>query len=210
MKKVNVLIVAVLISLMSWAQSFEQIMTEKVHLLEQKTEKVNLVKLADDFGAISKKYKKEESAKYYQSLCLVFAVFEEKDAKQKDAILSQAEKLIDKGISQYVENAEWYILKALMYQAAIMVNPTERGYLYSQNAEVCLVEANKLEKENPRYYFLKGQNVYFTPEQYGGGKAKAKPLFEKAAILFEKENTTSALDVKWGRDTNAKQLEACK
>ncbi len=210
MKKVSLLIVAVLLSIASWSQSYESLMEEKVQLFEQRDKHVDLVSLSDDFASISKQFKQEEGAKYYRALCLVLSIFHEKDNKQKDVLAQKSEKLINKGIKLNPNNAEWHLLKALMYQAAITASPRERGYVYSQKAKVCLAEAFKLDSNNPRYFFLKGQNIYYTPKQFGGGASKAKPLFEKAALLFEKQNAQHSYSIRWGKNTNAQQLKACK
>ena len=42
---------------------------------------------------------------------------------------------------------------------------------------------NALNANNPRLYYFRGMSLFNTPEQFGGGKDKAKPVFEKAAEL---------------------------
>ena len=44
---------------------------------------------------------------------------------------------------------------------------------------------------------------------YGGGKEKARPYFEKAKELFDKENKTSALKPIWGEKQNLDFLKQC-
>ena len=44
---------------------------------------------------------------------------------------------------------------------------------------------------------------------YGGGKAQAKPLFEKAKELFAKEAKTSVLKPNWGEKQNMDFLKQC-
>jgi hypothetical protein len=44
---------------------------------------------------------------------------------------------------------------------------------------------------------------------YGGGKAMAKPLLEKAKELFDKETKTSVLKPHWGEKENLDYLKQC-
>lgn len=59
----------------------------------------------------------------------------------------------------------------------IMVNPQQYGHTNSTKATMILTEAQKLNPNNPRAAFLLTQNIYYTPEQFGGGKEIALPLF---------------------------------
>jgi hypothetical protein len=59
-----------------------------------------------------------------------------------------------------------------------------------------------LNPQNPRAPFLQGMYTLNMPEFYGGGAARAKPLFEKAATLFE-QPVSDALLPNWGKETNA-------
>jgi hypothetical protein len=45
---------------------------------------------------------------------------------------------------------------------------------------------------------------------YGGGKERAKPEFEKAKELFEKESKTSILKPYWGEKQNLDNLKQCE
>jgi len=52
--------------------------------------------------------------------------------------------------------------------------------------------------ENPRAYYLQATNAYFTPENFGGGHAKAKPLFEMALEKFNNFKSESKMHPNWG------------
>ena len=210
MKKLSLLVVAATMSLMGLAQDFESIMNENIQRLEQKTEKVDYAKLSVVFETLAEKNPERFEAKYYQAFCLIENAYNTKGTSEKDTQLIKAESIINKAIEQDKANAELYILKAMCYQMMIDVNPQKRGYLYSQKAAKELALALEIDKKNPRYYFLKGQNVFYTPEQFGGGKAKAKPYFEKANKSYKSEKRKNKLDPIWGQKTNAQQLEVCK
>jgi len=212
MKKLSLLMMVLMVSLLSMAQvsNYETEMFKTLEQFRQKEVKVDFLKLSDAFNLIAISNPKKHEVKYYEALCLVFNSFKEKDNKLKDIQLDKANLIIDKAIGLEVSDAELYILKALLFQMKINIDPRKRGYEYSQKAEKQLSKAFELDDNNPRYYFLKGQNVFFTPKQYGGGKEKAKPYFEKAKELFTKEKPESVLSPIWGRDTNLAQLKACK
>lgn len=209
MKKVVLFLLAVTMGLIGVAQDFESQM-EQQNKIEQKSETLNLLEQASEYEKLARQFPERFEAKYYEALSLVFYAFEEKRIDEKEKQLRKAAKVIDAAMSQNKVEAELYILQALCFQAMIQVDPIKRGCDYSQKAEKSLARAFALDANNPRYYFLKGQNVFYTPEQYGGGKVKAKPLFEKAAKLFKSENRENTLDPVWGAEINQKQLNACK
>lgn len=210
MKKLNVLLIVLVLSLSVTAQSFESVMLKNVQKLEQKSEKVDLLELSNSFGQIAEGNPGKYEANYYQALSLVFYAFNEREAKNKEHQLLEAEKIINQLIKDEPQVAENYILKAMCFQAMIQVDPMKRGYAYSQKAEGQLEKAQALDAKNPRYFFLKGQNVFYTPEQYGGGKLKAKPFFKQAEKLFKKSKKQEVLSPTWGEQTNARQLKACQ
>ena len=212
MKKISVVLVSMMISLVAWTQNgnFEAEMLKRTQQIESTHKTVDYLKLSKEFETLAKANPKQFEALYYQALCLVFNSFEETDKKQKDPQLDQAIKLLDKALLIKPQNAELYILKALDYQMKIDIDPMNRGYEFSQKAEQQLAKAFALDPKNPRYFFLKGQNLFYTPEQYGGGKLKAKPYFEKAAKWYKKSKKNNPLDPTWGQETNAIQLNNCK
>ncbi len=210
MKKISLMLGILIMSIIAVAQDFETQMLDKTKKIEQDSISIDLLKLSTEFETLAINKPDRFEAKYYQALCLVFNSFGEKDKIQKDAQLDKAERVLIEAEEQSPQNAELYLLHALCYQMKIDVDPQKRGYEFSGKANQELEKAFKIDSKNPRYYFLKGQNIFYTPIQYGGGKKKAKPYFEKAAKLFKKFKRKNVLDPIWGKKTNAQQLEACK
>jgi hypothetical protein len=66
-----------------------------------------------------------------------------------------------------------------------------------------------LDPNNPRLYYLEGAGIFGTPEQYGGGKAKAKPVLEKAVALFKSEQH-KPLHPHWGQKQAEDMLAQCQ
>jgi cytochrome c-type biogenesis protein CcmH/NrfG len=98
----------------------------------------------------------------------------------------------------------------MVYTAALGVDPAGRGQTYSAKANGAFQTAIKLNPENPRPYYMQGTTVLYTPEEFGGGKKAAQPLFEQAMKLFEKSNTESGLMPSWGKEDCERYLEDCK
>ena len=92
-----------------------------------------------------------------------------------------------------------------MAAARINVNQAIRGQKYGAQAIRFADKAISLSSENPRAYLQKATAVYYTPEQFGGGAKKAKPILEMSIEKFKTHKKTSALHPDWGED-RAKQL----
>ena len=59
-------------------------------------------------------------------------------------------------------------------------------------------KAIALNPENPRAHLMKGQQLFYTPEAFGGGKAKAKPVLMVAAEKFDNFKAVG-LAPNWGK-----------
>jgi D-lyxose ketol-isomerase len=58
-------------------------------------------------------------------------------------------------------------------------------------------------------YYLQGLTLFNTPEQFGGGKAKAKPVFEKAVALY-KTAQVKPMYPHWGQVQAEEMLGKCQ
>ena len=67
----------------------------------------------------------------------------------------------------------------------LMVDPMSRWQTYGALASKSLANAKKADATNPRIYYLQGMITLNTPKAHGGGKAVAKPLFQKSVDLFK-------------------------
>ena len=62
-----------------------------------------------------------------------------------------------------------------------------------KDASEALQKGLALDPNNPRLYYLQGMSLFNTPAQFGGGKDKAKPLFEKSVALFKVRSAQTAI-----------------
>lgn len=135
------------------------------------------------------------------------------DAKaDKDAIGARIIALSDKAETLTADNADKAEILTLRNMAAtqqMLVDPQARFMTYGQQAAGYLQKGMALNASNPRLYYLQGMSVFNTPEQFGGGKAKAKPIFEKAVELFKAEQV-KPLYPHWGDKEAAQMLAQCQ
>ena len=80
---------------------------------------------------------------------------------------------------------------------------------YGKEADIDLQKAMTLNPDNPRLYYLRGMSIFGTPEQFGGGKEKAKPIFEKAVALYKTEQL-KPLYPHWGQKQAEDMLAQCQ
>jgi hypothetical protein len=92
----------------------------------------------------------------------------------------------------------------------MLADPMSRYMTYGPQAAEALELAKKYNPENPRAYYLEGQDKLFTPEQFGGSKEDAKKLFELALQKFESNKPENALMPNWGKNSTEYFLSMAK
>lgn len=147
---------------------------------------------------------------YYQSFCEVMIGLKQTENSKKDEYFDKAEALINKADSVKPDNSEIYVMKSFITSMKISVDPQNRGQKLGMKSGMLLGKAMQLDPENPRAYFLKGQGLLYTPEQFGGGKDKAIPVLEAAVEKFKKFKPTSSIMPNWGESKCKAALEECK
>lgn len=107
-----------------------------------------------------------------------------------------------------IDKAELLTVVNMACTQQMMVDPQARWMTYGQEAGKALQEAMQLDPSNPRSYYLQGMSLFNTPEQFGGGKEKAKPVFEKAMKLYETA-AVKPMYPSWGKEETAKMIQQC-
>ncbi len=87
------------------------------------------------------------------------------------------------------------------------LDPYNRGQLYYEDLLDALRKAEQLNPENPRAHFLNGMLTLNMPDYMGGGPISAKPVFEKAAEMFDAFDPEDPLWPDWGADMNQQELD---
>lgn len=182
--------------------AYEKAMSEKIAKTEQHLTAEEFTALANDFTRIGDKEKTQYLPYYYAAFTSIQkgrVAMREGKMDTLDAIAAEAQKSLDKSIALSPENPENYILQKMIHSLKLMVDPMSRFMSEGMLAAEALSKAEKLDAENPRISLLKGEDVYFTPEQFGGSKEKGKELVNKSLKQFEAYKLKSALQPNWGK-----------
>ena len=153
---------------------------------------------ANQFERLANYKKTDWLPRYYHALCLIQYSWSA-DAKERETILKAAETSIQTGMTLSPDSSEMVALEGYLYQAMIMINPMANGAIYGPKSAMTLQKAALLDPANPRPPYLLGQNIYFTPDMWGGGMDKARPHLEKAKKLFDSFKPASELHPNWGK-----------
>lgn len=158
---------------------------------------------SNKLGLIAKKFDKEWLAAYYAAYAKVTLTYSEKDGTKKDALLDDAQTYLDQAVSLLgKDNDETYVMRAMIANARIGVEPQKRWQKYGNIFNENLDKAKELNPDNPRIYLLRGISKFYTPKMFGGGKKASMPYFEKANGLFAKRTDTDITKPYWGKQTN--------
>ena len=163
--------------------------------------------MANSFERIGEAEKTQWLPYYYAGLALATAGWNDPKV-DKDANSTKINTLCDKAAA-LDNNSEIYALRNMSATQQMMVDPQTRWQTYGVQAAKALDEGLKLNPDNPRLYYLRGESIFNTPVAFGGGKDKAKPVFEKALALF-KTDKPKPLYPNWGLERTEEQLAKCQ
>ena len=91
----------------------------------------------------------------------------------------------------------------------MMVNPMQRWQEYGAESNSNMDAAMEQDPTNPRPYYLKGQGLKYTPEQFGGGCKTAKPALQTSFDKYTAFKPASELHPTWGKDQVEQLLKEC-
>lgn len=182
--------------------TFDKIMTEKIAKIDQSKTPEDFTALSNDFTRIGDKEKTQWLPYYYAAHTSIEKgrnLMMTGKMDQLDAIATEAQTALDKAAELSKDNAEILILQKMIHGLKMMVDPQARFMSEGMLGAEALSKAAKLDPENPRITLLKAEDVYYTPEQYGGSKAKGLELFQKAKDQFVAYQPKTALHPNWGK-----------
>lgn len=157
-------------------------------------------KLANNFERIGDAEKTQWLPYYYAALALSSSGWMP-DLKDKDANATRMNAFLDKADAVATSNADKAEILAVRNMSAtqqMLVDPQARWATYGKTSAEALEKGMQLDPNNPRLYYLKGMSLFGTPAAFGGGKDKAKPLFEKSVALY-KEAKPGQFAPHWGQ-----------
>jgi hypothetical protein len=215
MKKILFAVAVLIIASGAHAQSerYVSAMQDKIAQLDTSKTLADLLKVSDAFARIGDAEKTQWLPYYYAGLALSTMGWRDStSAIDKDDNATAIKSYCDKAeanTTSPADQAEIYVLRNMAATQQMMVDPQSRYMTYGQEAAADLEKAIQLDPSNPRIYYLQGMSLFKTPEQYGGGKDKAKPLFEKSVLLFTRF-AVKPLYPKWGQKQATEMLAQCQ
>lgn len=208
----NTLIGALLVisaSLFAQDSKYEAAMQSGLKLLLECKTMNDYLTAANQFERIAKVEKSHWLPVYYTSYCHLIAALQTDDEGVKDQYLDKALLQAEKANSLKANNSEIYTLIGYIQYMKLSVSPLTR-MSFMKSSKISLDKAIQLNPANPRPYFVQGQNIFYTPAVFGGGKAAAKPFFEQAAAKFRDFKPEDHLAPNWGASRNSRLLAECK
>jgi len=207
------LLAAVSIQVAAIAQSdkYTAAMEKNLNMFDSAKTAEDYTKLANTFERIGDAEKTQWIPYYYAGLALSSSGWMIPNA-DKDANAARINAFCDKAeaiATTDADKAEILAVRNMSATQQMMVDPQSRWMSFGQTAGQALDKGLKLDPNNPRLYYLRGMSLFGTPEQFGGGKDKAKPVFEKAAELY-KQQKPAKLYPKWGEKQTTEMIEQCK
>ncbi len=208
MKKM-ILALILFASLTAGAQTdkYTQSMQANIAQLDSGNSIDDLQSLAGNFDRIGDAEKTKWLPYYYAALAQTWIGWRP-ELKDKDANAEKIKALLAKAES-IEKNSELYSIENMTATQQMMVDPQSRWSTYGQDASAALQKGLQADPNNPRLYYLQAMTLFNTPPQFGGGKDKAKPLFEKSIALF-KSAQPKPLYPTWGQREAENMLAQCQ
>jgi hypothetical protein len=144
---------------------------------------------------------------YYAALAQTRIGWTDKKS-DKDQLAEKTKALVAKA-EAIEKNAELCTITNMAATQQMLVDPQSRWQTYGTEASTALQTGMQLDPTNPRLYYLQGMSIFGTPEQFGGGKDKAKPVFQKAVDLY-KTFKVKPLYPSWGQKEAEAMLAKCQ
>jgi hypothetical protein len=194
------------IAVSAQSDKYTEVMQKNITLLDSAKTIDDLQSLASTFDRIGDAEKTKWLPYYYAALAQTWVGWNpavtDKDANSAkiNAYLAKAEAI--------EKNAELYAVENMSATQQMLVDPQTRWATYGKTAGEALQKGLQADPNNPRLYYLQGMSLFGTPPQFGGGKDKARPLFEKSVALYKAAHPDVLAPV-WGQKEAENMLEQC-
>lgn len=160
---------------------------------------------ANKMERVASAEKTEWLPNYWVAYCYLMDSYAETDGGKKDLLLDKADQFLSIADKINEKEEELEILRANLASARMSVSPQDRWQKYGQLSAKALGQAKSMNAENPRIALLEAQGIFYMPEAFGGGKEKAKGVFDKAISQFSTFKAKSNLYPNWG-ENNTKYM----
>ncbi len=206
----SIIILLAAVPCLSGQTEFEKAMMKNLQAMDTSKSEQQMKDLAAKFDRMAVAEPTQWLPRYYSSLVYTILSFQTNDAVVKQSYIDYAQKQIDEAMKIAPQESEILTLQGMIYQSIITLDPMKNGQIYSGKAAGSFQMASQLNPGNPRPVYMQAISIMYTPEEYGGGKKVAYPLFVKAMELFGLFLPAGDIYPKWGKEDCEKNLEMCK
>lgn len=208
MKKLTITLVLVSLFCIGYSnESYQKAMSQSIENLFKATSIPEYIEVANQFERISQIEKSEWLPLYYASYAYIMISYQEPENKMKDVYLDPAQKYLDQAMKIDPKESELYMLQGFLYPMRINIDPMSRGRLYMGKMNESLDKALELNPDNPHVYYLRATMTLHMPEAYGGGVAKALPIYKTASEKFGIFKPKTELSPNWGKEICETELK---
>lgn len=202
MKKSILLLAVIFLASYSFAQSDKYVAAMKTNInqIDSIMAKQNGAAIANNFLRIGEAEKTQWLPYYYAAYVIVSQGLRDQDVNKKDGMAQNAKDALKKAEDILgKENSEIATIKSMIATLEMTVDPQSRYMTYGPIIEENIKKAESLDPTNPRPILVQAQNLFYTPEAFGGGKDAAKKLFDDAKLKFDSFKPESELSPMWGK-----------
>lgn len=203
----TLLMTIILVGTFASESKYNEAMSNATTKLNQASTIDDFLETANTFERISQMEQNQWLPLYYSAQSYIIASFMEQDINKKDPLLDKAQGFLDKAFKINPEESELFALQAFLYPSRITVDPMARGMEYVGKMNQALDEAIRLNPKNPRSYYLRAITILNMPEEFGGGAAVAKPIFEVAKVKFDNFQPETSISPNWGKEQNEEEMK---
>ncbi len=182
-------------------------MDSAIKQMNESSDPVSELELVPGFEEIAEAYPDQWLPAYHASRILIISSFSNPVADEKDLLLEQAKKLLDRAFNLAPEESELFVLDAMYYIGMMSVEPETRGPMYYMDATEAIDKSKSLNPENPRACYLDGMMTLNMPDFMGGGPEPARPIFLEAAEKFKNFQSEDPFWPAWGEDLVQAELD---
>jgi hypothetical protein len=209
MKKLLFAALSLLILNTAFSQSemYQKKMKETLTLLDSARSNQEMQQVIAQFERIGDAEKTQWLPYYYAALTQVNMGWRtkpedlDKNAEKANALVRKAEAI--------EKNSELYVVEYMIALQQMTADPRARYMTAKPVMDEAMANAKKADPNNPRIYYMEGNNVMNTPAAFGGGKEKAKPLFQKSVDLYKNFKAASPFHPTWGQKQAEDLLAKC-
>lgn len=128
--------------------------------------------------------------------------------ENKDQYLDLAMKTVEKAETILPNDSELETMRGYILMMQLMVDPANRGMVYSGLAFASFQKAVHLNPTNPRAHYLLGRMQHGTAQFMGGGNEEAcKSLAHAISLYQEAEQPENPFAPSWGKESAKRSVE---